>query len=573
MTQDAPAAMHKPRVEIRPRRRPPLRFLPLGGCGEIGMNLSLYGFGAREEDEAWIAVDCGMMIRQDLPDTPLQVPNQAGLDALGIVPRALVITHGHEDHIGAVAWLWPTWGCPIHATPLAAGLLRAKFQERGLATDAIRVIEPGEAIEVAPFTLRFLPVPHSIPESCALLITAGEHRVLHTGDWKLDPDPLLGAPIDPATFRALAPLDLVVGDSTNAPLPGESRSEGEVAEALEHTIAHCEGRVVVSCFASNLARVLAIGRAAERCGRRVSLMGRSMERMVAVARGLGYLDDFPPLVPSNDLGYLPPEEVLVIATGSQGEPRAALQRLARGRHRSLELGPGDSVIFSAKAIPGNELLIERLKAGLRHLGVAILDEFNHPELHASGHPAREELRTLYGWVRPRHLLPVHGEPRHQQAHREIAESLGIRAPLSPANGDLIRFDGDGLTLEARHPQPPVIVSQDAVAPLPGLGGRRDVGGRHGSLYLAVSVAATEAGGWTRIGRLMLDGGDAPPFDEDDFADWLDAALAELSAETLADLRLALQPRLIGWFADHLRRLPEIHLQLLAVEMPVVGSPG
>ncbi len=560
--------MPKPRVQVRPRRRPALRFLPLGGCGEIGMNLGLYGY-----EGCWVAVDCGMMIRQDLPDSPLQVPNLDTLTALEIVPQALIITHGHEDHIGAAAWLWPKWGCPIHATPLAAGLLRAKFAERGLKPDAIKVIEPGEAIECEPFALRFLPVTHSIPESCALLLSAGEYRVLHTGDWKLDPEPLIGPPISPATFRALAPVDLVVGDSTNAPMPGHSRSEGEVAEALERTIARCEGRVVVSCFASNLARVLAIGRAAQRCGRRVSLMGRSMERMVAVARGLGYLDDFPPLVPSDDLGYLPPEEVLVIATGSQGEPRAALQRLSRGRHRSLELGTGDSVIFSAKAIPGNELLIERLKAGLKRLGVDILDEFNHPELHASGHPAQDELRTFYGWVKPRHLLPVHGEPRHQQAHRDLAERLGIQAPLAPLNGDLIRLDGDGLSREARHPQPPCIVSQDAVAPLPGLGGRDHDGPRHGSLYLALSVAATEDGGWTRIGRLMLDASHGQVFDEEAFADWLDDLLETLRGDTLADLRLALQPRLMDWFADHLRRLPEIHLQILAVEAPSPSDVG
>ncbi|PMR69049.1 ribonuclease J [Halomonas heilongjiangensis] len=530
------------------------------------MNLSLYGV-----ESHWIAVDCGMMIRQDLPDSPLQVPNLDTLETLGITPRALIITHGHEDHIGAAAWLWPQWGCPIHATPLAAGLLRLKFAERGLATDAIRVIEPGEALECGPFTLRYLPLTHSIPESCALLVATGDHRVLHTGDWKLDPEPLIGAPVSASTFRAIAPVDLVVGDSTNAPLPGHSRSEGEVAVALEHAIARCEGRVVVSCFASNLARVLAIGRAAQRCGRRVSLMGRSMERMVRVARGLGYLDDFPPLVPVSDLGYLPAKEVLVIATGSQGEPRAALQRLARGRHPTFELGHGDSVIFSAKAIPGNELLIQRLKAGLEHLGVALLDEFNHPELHASGHPAQDELRTFYGWVKPGHLLPVHGEPRHQQAHQALAETLGIRAPLIPTNGDLIRLDGDGLTLEARHPQPPCIVSQNAVAPLPGLGAEGGPRSRHGSLYLALSVTATEARGWTRIGRLMLDASDTGRLDEDAFTDWLDMQLLELRAETLAELRLALQPKLLAWFADHLRRIPAIHLQILAVEAPSLSD--
>ncbi|MCE9666052.1 ribonuclease J [Halomonas sp. M5N1S17] len=528
------------------------------------MNLGLYG-----HDDEWIAVDCGMMIRQDLPDSPLQVPSLDTAEALGITPSALLITHGHEDHIGAAAWLWPKWQCPVHATPLAAGLLRAKFTERGLATDAIQVIEPGEALETGPFTLRYLPLTHSIPESCALLIAAGGYRVLHTGDWKLDPEPLIGPPIKGALYRALAPVDLVVGDSTNAPLPGHSRSEGEVARALEHRLSQCTGRVVVSCFASNLARVLAIALAAERCGRRVSLMGRAMERMVGVARGLGYLDDMPPLVPVSDLGYLPAEEVLVIATGSQGEPRAALSRLASGRHHSLELSANDTVIFSAKAIPGNEPQIERLKHGLRRLDVAIWDEFNHPELHASGHPAQEELRIFYGWIKPKHLLPVHGEPQHQRAHRALAETLGIQAPLAPVNGDLIRLDADGLTLEARHPQRPCIVSQNAVTPLPGLAAERG-SSRHGILHLALPVASTGSG-WTRIGRLMLDAHRVSALDEEALADWLDERLEMLQAESLAELRLALQPLLTAWLADHLRQLPDIHLQLLPVEAPAFGE--
>jgi len=552
--------MPSTRVTIRPRRRCPLHFLPLGGCGEIGMNMTLYGY-----EDAWIAVDCGMMIRQDLPDSPLQVPSLETPEALGIRPQALLITHGHEDHIGAVAWLWPKWQCPIHATPLAAGLLRAKFHERGLAVDAIQVIEPGEALESGPFTLRYLPLTHSIPESCALLIVAGDYRVLHTGDWKLDPEPLIGPPIKGATFRALAPLDLLVGDSTNAPMPGHSRSEGEVARALEQRLAQCTGRVVVTCFASNLARVLAVARAAERCGRRVSLMGRAMERMVAVARGLGYLEDMPALVPVSDLGYLPAEEVLVIATGSQGEPRAALSRLAHGRHHSFELMAGDTVLFSAKAIPGNEYQIERLKHALKRLDVTIWDEFNHPELHASGHPAQDELRTFYGWVRPHHLLPVHGERRHQQAHQELAHSMGIQAPLLPVNGDLIRLDAEGLHVDSRHPQSPCIVSQNAVAPLPGLAAEQG-SSRHGILYLALSVAYTGTG-WTRIGRLMMDAHRVSAMDEDSFTEWLDERLEEIDVSTLAELRSALQPQITYWLGQHLRQLPDIHLQLLAVEAP------
>ncbi|KAA0013889.1 ribonuclease J [Billgrantia pellis] len=524
------------------------------------MNLGLYG----HEDE-WIAVDCGMMIRQDLPDSPLQVPSLETPEALGIRPSALFITHGHEDHIGAAAWLWPKWQCPIHATPLAAGLLRTKFHERGLSIEAIQVIEPGEAVESGNFTLRYLPVTHSIPESCALLIAVGDYRVLHTGDWKLDPQPLIGAPIKGSLFRALAPVDLVVGDSTNAPLPGHSRSEGEVAEALRHRLAQCSGRVVVTCFASNLARVLAVAQAAERCGRRVSLMGRAMERMVTVARGLGYLDAMPPLVPVSDLGYLPPDEVLVIATGSQGEPRAALSRLAAGRHHSFELERGDTVIFSAKAIPGNEPQIERLKHALGRLGVTLWDEFNHPELHASGHPAQDELRTFYGWIKPRHLLPVHGERQHQRAHQQLAEAMGILAPLAPVNGDLVRLDAEGIRLETRHPQRPCIVSQNAVTPLPGLAAERG-SPRHGILHLALPVAST-GGGWARIGRLMLDAHRVSALDEDALADWLDERLEELDATTLAELRTALQPLLTSWLGQRLRQLPDVHLQLLAVEAP------
>ena len=552
--------MLSPRATIRPRRRAPLHFLPLGGCGEIGMNLGLYGY-----ETAWIAVDCGMMIRQDLPNSPLQVPSLETPDALGIRPAALFITHGHEDHIGAAAWLWPKWQCPVYATPLAAGLLRAKFHERGLAIDAIQVIEPGEALESGPFTLRYLSVTHSIPESCALLIAAGEYRILHTGDWKLDPEPLIGLPTKASTFRALAPIDLVVGDSTNAPVAGHSRSEGEVAKALEQRFAQCTGRVVVSCFASNLARVLAVAQAAERCGRRVSLMGRAMERMVAVARGLGYLDGMPSLVPVQDLGYLPPDEVLVIATGSQGEPRAALSRLANGRHSSFELMAGDTVIFSAKAIPGNEAQIERLKRGLARLDVAIWDEFSHPELHASGHPAQDELRTFYSWIKPRQLLPVHGERPHQHAHQELAMSMGIEAPLAPVNGDLIRFDAEGLSLETRHPQRPCIISQNAITPLPGLAAEQG-SSRYGTLHLALSVANTGSG-WTRIGRLMLDAHGIRAIDEESLSVWLDMRLELIEAETLAQLRTALQPQIISWLGQHLRQLPDVYLQLIAVEAP------
>ncbi|WNL40849.1 ribonuclease J [Halomonas sp. PAMB 3264] len=525
------------------------------------MNLTLYGF-----DGHWIAIDCGMMIRQDLPSAPLQVPSTDTLAELEITPKALYITHGHEDHIGAVAWLWPKWQCPIYATPLAAGLLRHKFAEHNLSSAAIRVIEPNDALEEGPFTLRYLLMTHSIPESCAIIMLAGGYRVLHTGDWKLDPTPLIGPSVDPAHFQALAPLDLVVGDSTNAPLPGSAGSEGSVANALTQTLKACTGRVVVSCFASNLARVWAIGQAAAQSGRRVSLMGRSMERMVGVARGLGYLDDFPPLVPPQDLGYLPPDEVVVIATGSQGEPRAALQRLAQGRHPFMDLEAGDNVIFSAKAIPGNERPIAALKKRFTQLGVQLFDENNHPELHATGHPAQEELKTLYRWVRPTALLPVHGETVHQQAHQALAQELGIKAPLAPVNGDMLCLDNEGLRVEARHPQLPQVVDQNSVTRHPGLADGQSSGARRGTLFLALPVCASETG-WQRIGRLMLDASGASPIDEESFSDWLDERLDEIEVDSLAELREALTPGLVRWLGHHCQHLPEVHLQIMATEPP------
>ncbi|WP_148254183.1 ribonuclease J [Aidingimonas lacisalsi] len=522
------------------------------------MNFSLYGYEGQ-----WIAVDCGMMIRQDLTETPLQVPNPDTLDDLNIRPEALVITHGHEDHIGAIAWLWPRWGCPIHATPLAAALLRAKFNDHGLTTDSIHVIDPGDACEQGPFTIRFLPVTHSIPESCALLIVTPEQRVLHTGDWKLDADPVIGSPPDEAMFRALAPVDLVVGDSTNAATTPSTRSEGDVARALERRLAECRGRIIISCFASNLARVLAIGRAAEQCGRRISLMGRSMERMVGIARGLGYLDDFPPTVPVHDLGYLPPEEVLVIATGSQGEPRSALSRLARNQHPNFELIPGDSVIFSAKAIPGNEPLIERLQQGLKQLGVVIYDGENHPELHASGHPGRDEITTLYRWIQPRYLLPVHGERPHQKAHQALAKALDIQAPLTPSNGDLIRFSARELTHEASHPQHPCIIDRNRITPLPELfnaeSGDHD---RFGTLFLAISVMPN-GHGWCRIGLPLIESQMTAALDETALIAWLDDHLPSLASHHIAQLRQALRPLLMEYLTTHMRHLPSVHLQLIA----------
>ncbi|WP_242495249.1 ribonuclease J [Salinicola tamaricis] len=407
-----------------------------------------------------------------------------------------------------------------------------------------------------------MAVTHSIPESCALAIETPGARVLHTGDWKLDPAPLIGPPIDSRPFERLAPVDLVVADSTNADVEGHSRSESEAGAALEAVIRECRGRVAVSCFASNLARIQSLGQIAARCGRRVALLGRSMERMVAIARQLGYLEDFPPQVPTYDLGYLPPEEILLIATGSQGEPRSALSRLAQGRHPLLDLEAGDHVIFSARAIPGNERPIERLKNGFRRLDVHIHDEHSDPALHASGHPARAELRQLYGWLKPR-LRPVHGELTHQEAHRELAETLGIAVPKP---GRQRRSTGTG----ERHAQPaPTLppAADAALAAHPRRPARRSQYPPRraaSSLSIALTLLPTETG-WTRIGRLLWDSESALDLDEEALADWLDQRIDAIPAESLLQLRQQLFAPLNEWLKAHLAKLPELHLQLMPAD--------
>ncbi|MFC0267352.1 ribonuclease J [Kushneria aurantia] len=537
--------MAQTRVHIRPRRRSELEIIPLGGCGEIGMNLTLYGFESR-----WIIVDCGMTIRQDLPDTPLQLPDIEALAERDIHPEALILTHGHEDHLGALGWLWPRLGCPIHATPLAAGLARQKLVEKGLATGALRVFQPGDAFEAGPFSITTMAVTHSIPESVSLLLEVDRHRVLHTGDWKLDPEPLIGPATRQDDFTAIAPVDLLVGDSTNAHTEGWSRSESEVAGTLAQALEGLEGRVVISCFASNLARIRAIGRAATRQHRRIALLGRAMEKMVRLGRELGYLDDFPEPVPLSDIGYLPRKEILLLATGSQGEPRAALSRLAINQHPVVEIEHGDCVLFSSRTIPGNEEAVERLKHAFRRQGASVLSEDNLAGLHASGHPAREELRRLYGWLRPRHLLPVHGEQAHQQAHASLAKELGIGIDLLPQNGQHIQWNGKRLQLAEQWTLSPQLVSQRRRQ-------HRD-DRRHDATVLVVPVSREpDSERWTRIGRLMIDSSIDAFIDERTLGDWVDRTLEALEAPSTNELSHRLEEHATHWLQEHLRHSSKV----------------
>ncbi len=412
-------------------------FLPLGGCGEIGMNLNLFGHAG-----SWLMVDCGVTFekaesagagrnRVEMAD-PSFIANRA--ESL----QGLIATHAHEDHIGAIAHLWEQLRCPIYTTPFTRNVILRKLREKRLDAPVITV-SSGEEIQLGPFKVRWIPITHSTPETNALLISTPVARVLHTADWKLDTAPIVGDAMNASHFKQLARdgIDAIVCDSTNATVNGHSVSESELFEGLLQTVKRSTGRVVVACFASNIARLQTLGNVAHVSGRHLGLLGRSLHRMVSSARAAGYLRENFNVVDNFDLAYLLPDEMLAIATGSQGEPNAALHRLAADSHPDINLAAGDHVIFSAKTIPGNESEVKALISVLqaRHIKVTHADE-SPLSLHASGHPCADELREMYRWVKPGIVIPVHGEPRHMQANAAIAESEGVPWQLVGENGDL-----------------------------------------------------------------------------------------------------------------------------------------
>jgi ribonuclease J len=422
-----------------------LLFLPLGGCGEIGMNLNLYGHAGK-----WLMVDLGITFgKETTPGIDIVMP-----DPSFIVERrqdlvGLVLTHAHEDHIGAVPYLWPKLRCPIYATPFTAAVLRRKLSEANLLTEArITEIPMSGRFNVGPFEIELISITHSIPEPNAVVIRTPLGAVLHTGDWKLDPDPVIGPITDITALRRLGEEGVLamICDSTNVLVEGSSGSEAEVRLSLDKLIGEYDQRIAVACFASNVARIESVTRAALAHGRHVGLVGRSLWRMVEAAQETGYLTGLPDFVEEGDIGHLPRERVLMICTGSQGEPRSALARIVRGEHADVTLEAGDVVIFSSRIIPGNEQAIGELHNGLIHRGVKIVTERDH-FIHVSGHPARDDLADMYRWIKPKIAVPVHGELRHLRAHIELAQSCQVRQALLAENGTLIRLaPGPGETV-------------------------------------------------------------------------------------------------------------------------------
>jgi ribonuclease J len=416
-------------------------FAALGGLGEIGMNCALYGYGPSKARK-WLMVDLGVAFAgDDLPGVDLIMPDVGFIEKVRRDLVGLVITHAHEDHIGALADLWPSLGAQVYASRFAAGLAEARrLGEPGAPKVPIEIVRPGARVTIGPFDVEFVPVAHSIPESSALAIRTPAGLVVHSGDWKIDPTPLVGATTDEARLRALGDEGVLalVCDSTNVMREGESPSERDVAATLRDLVGKATGRVVVTTFASNVARLRSAAEAGFAAGRQVCILGRAMERVVAVARELGMLEGVPPLLGADAFDRLPRDKILALATGSQGEPRAALARMSEDGHPTASLSPGDTVIFSSRTIPGNEKAVGKIINAFAAGGVEVITD-RHALVHVSGHPRRAEVAKLYGWLRPQMAVPAHGEALHLSEHLAFAKALGVPQTLRAFNGDLVRF--------------------------------------------------------------------------------------------------------------------------------------
>ena len=441
-----------------------LLFLALGGSGEIGMNVNLYGCQGK-----WIMVDLGMTFSDPAyPGVELVLPDLTFIEERRADLLGIVLTHGHEDHIGAIPYLAADLGVPLYATPFTAGLIAGKLEEEELTNEVrLNVVEMEGDFRLGPFGFRYIPLAHSIPEGNALLIDTPFGRIFHTGDWKLDDSPQLGDPSTEAELRAIGDAGVLalVCDSTNVFQELASGSELGVRQGLDDVVADVEGRVLVTTFASNAARLKTLGHVAQDTGRQVCIAGRSLERILRVSKSVGYLTDFPEVVDFDTAMKLPKRELMIIATGGQGEPRAALARIAFEQHK-LKLDRGDLVVFSSKQIPGNEIAIGRIQNELAGKGIDMITDRQAP-VHVSGHPGRPELAAMYDWIRPDIIVPVHGEMRHMMEHARFARTRGIPHGIVQKNGDLIRLAPDGPTKLGEEKVGRFVLDGDIILPADG----------------------------------------------------------------------------------------------------------
>ncbi|MBL8647055.1 MAG: ribonuclease J [Sphingosinicella sp.] len=441
-----------------------LIFLPLGGSGEIGMNVNLYGCNGK-----WIMVDLGMTFADpNLPGVELVLPDLSFIEDRQKDLLGIVLTHGHEDHIGAIPYLIGEFDVPLYATPFTAGLIRKKLIEEGIERDVeLNVVELEGEVDLGPFKCRYVPLAHSIPEGNALLIETPYGKIFHTGDWKLDEAPVLGVPSTAEELTALGDEGILalVGDSTNVFNPEASGSETGVREGLDKVIAGHKGRVLVTTFASNAARLHTLGEVAKDTGRKLCVVGRSLDRILEVSKSVGYLTDFPPTVSQEEAMKVPRDKLLIVSTGAQGEARAGLSRIAEGGH-NIKLERGDLVVYSSKQIPGNEISIGRVQNALAAKGIEIITD-RQAHVHVSGHPGIPELEAMYGWIRPQISIPVHGERRHMEEHARLARRFGVPEAVVPVNGSAIRLAPGKPQIISHEPVGRLVLDGDVILPADG----------------------------------------------------------------------------------------------------------
>lgn len=418
-----------------------LFFVPLGGAGEIGINFGLYSC-----DGQWIAVDCGVGFAGDrLPGVDMVLPDPTFAEQIAKNLKALIITHAHEDHIGAVGHFWPLLRCPVYATPFAAEMLETRLDEAGiLGRVSLETVEAGDELDLAPFDIELIPVNHSVPEAVSLLIRTKYGNVFHTGDWRFDDTPVVGKPANYARFKELGKENVLamVADSTNVFVENDILSESDVKDSLTTLFSRYSGkRLVVTCFASNVGRIESIAEAAEKNGRTVCLLGRSLWRVEGAGRACGYFRGINVFLTDEEAQDLPPSKVLYLCTGCQGEPKAALSNLSYGVYRSLQLNKGDVVIFSSRVIPGNEQAIANIKNRFIAKGIEVVTD-KDALTHVSGHANHNDMKRMYGFVRPKIAVPVHGEAAHLFEHAKLADECGISQTVIPKDGDVISFGAD-----------------------------------------------------------------------------------------------------------------------------------
>ena len=426
-----------------------LLFVPLGGSGEIGMNVNLYHY-----QDSWIMVDLGISFPDDsTPGVDVILPDLSFIAERRKKLNGLVLTHGHEDHLGAIPYLWSQIGCPIYGSAFTLALLRRKLTEsHGDFDIPLNEMGMNAPRQIGAFEIEMIALNHSIPDPVALAIRSAAGTILHTGDWKFDKAPVLGTDTDATRLRAVGDAGVLamVGDSTNAMIKGRTGSESEAQKGLSEVIAKASGRVAVTCFASNVARIHSICMAAQANGRAVAIVGRALNRAISAAREVGYLNDLADFVQENDIDLLPPSSLVIVCTGTQGEPRAAMARIAAGTHETVSLQAGDTVIYSSRQIPGNETAIARVQDMLIRRNINLITDHEAP-VHVSGHPSRDEMVDMYGLVRPKIAIPVHGTARHLQAHAELAKACQVQQTLVPDNGAMIRLNGaEAVVIDSVH---------------------------------------------------------------------------------------------------------------------------